>query len=145
MDIYHGSQNTYQIGYHVVWGVKYCKHLLNNSMKLFLSELIRNICDSYDYHFMCVGIATNHVHLFAGAPPKVSPAKVVQVIKSISARELYKEFPKLRRQLFGGEIWKDGYYIGTVGEGQTEEKIRGYIGKQGNYKKTDMQQLKLFF
>ena len=145
MDIYHGAQTTYQVGYHIVWGVKYHKHLLNNTMKSFIADLIPKICDSYDYHYICIGIAPNHVHLFAGAPPKIAPAKIAQVIKSISARELYKEFPQLRRQLYGGEIWKDGYYIGTIGEGQTESTIKQYISKQGKHKPKEMKQLKLFF
>ena len=145
MEILHGAQTTYQIGYHMVWGVKYCKHVLNNTMKQYLVELTKELCESYEYHFMCIGIAPNHVHLFVGAPPKIAPAKVVQTIKSITARNLYKEFPQLRRQLYGGAIWKDGYYIGTIGEGQTEEKVRMYIAKQGKHSEKTMKQLKLFF
>jgi len=135
----------FKIGYHIVWGVKYCKHLLNNSMKLFLVELTQRICESYDYHFLCIGIAPNHVHLFAGAPPKIAPAKLAQTIRSITARELFKEFPQLKRSLYGGELWKDGYYVGTIGEGQTEAKIRGYIERQSKHTADEMKQLKLFF
>jgi putative transposase len=145
MEILQGAQTTYQIGYHMVWGVKYCRHVLNNTMKQHLVELTKEICESYEYHFMCIGIAPNHVHLFVGAPPKIAPAKVVQTIKSITARSLYKEFPQLRYQLRGGEIWKDGYYVGTIGEGQTEDKVRMYIAKQGKHTTDEMKQLKLFF
>ena len=127
MEICHGAQTTYQIGYHIVWGVKYHKHLLNNTMKTFLANLIKEICTAYDCHYICVGIAPNHARLFCGVPPKIAPAKIAQVVKSISARPLYKEFPQLRRQLWGGEVWKDGYYIGTIGEGQTETTITQYI------------------
>ena len=130
MEIYKGAQTRYQIGYHVVWGVKYHKQLLNNTMKKFLAETIKEICTCYDFYFMCIGIAPNHIHLFAGAPPKIAPAKMVQVIKSISAREMFKNFPQIKKQLWGGEIWKDGYYVGTVGEGQTEAIITEYLKKQ---------------
>ena len=130
MDIHRGAQTTYQIGYHMVWGVKYHKHLLNNEMKLFLVDTIKEICQSYDYHFLCVGVATNHVHLFVGAPPSIAPSKIAQTIKSITARQLYHKFPKLRKSLWGGEVWKNGYYVGTVGEGQTEAIIRNYLQKQ---------------
>lgn len=146
MEIYRGAQTTYQIGYHVVWGVKYHKHILNNTMKEFLVNLIKRICESYEYHYICIGIATNHVHLFAGAPPKIAPAKMIQVIKSISAREMFKTYPQIKRQLYGGEMWKDGYYIGTIGETQTEGRLKDYIIKQSN-QPTDQEvkQLKLFF
>jgi len=97
MEIYHGAQTTYQIGYHMVWGVKYCKRLLNNPKKKYLADLIKEICISYDYHFICIGIAPNHIHLFAGAPPKIAPARITQTIKSISARMLYKQFSEIRK------------------------------------------------
>ena len=145
MEIYHGAQTTYQIGYHVVWGVEYCKHLINNTMKRYLANLFKQICVSYEYHFICVGIAPNHIHLFAGAPPKIAPAKMIQVIKSISARAMYQEFPQIRRSLYGGEVWKDGYYVGTIGEGQTEKTIMKYIAKQGKHTDKEMKQMKLFY
>lgn len=144
MDIKKGAQTTYQIGYHMVWGVKYHKHLLNNEMKAYLAKIIKDICQAYDYYFLCVGIATNHVHLFVGAPPSIAPARVVQTIKSIAARQLYQHYPNLRKPLYGGEIWKNGYYVGTVGEGQTESIIRTYLQKQGEDTPSYLKQLKLF-
>jgi len=152
MDIQTGAQTCYQIGYHIVWGVKYHKHLLNEEMKKFLVNLIKDVCESYDYHFYCLGIASNHIHFFAGAAPKIAPAKIAQVVKSITARELFKNFPQLKKQLWGGEMWKNGYYVGTIGEGQTEAIILKYINKQTdeskkgrNNPKQYIKQLKLFY
>ena len=148
MKVISGSQTRYQIGYHMVWGVKYHKHLLNKAMKGFLVDLIKNICVSYDYRFYCIGIATNHVHFFVGAPPKIAPAKIVQTVKSITAREMFKNYPQVKKQLWGGEFWKDGYYVGTVGEGQTETGVIKYIEKQEKNHaeiRSDMKQLKLFY
>ena len=145
MDIYRGAQTTYQIAYHMVWGVKYGRHVLNNAMKQLLVTRVKAICEAYDFHFYCLGLAPNHVHLFVGAPPKVAPASIAQTVKSIAARELYRGFPQLKRQLWGGEIWKNGYYVGTVGEGQTELKVRRYIANQEKHNRTTLRQLKLFF
>ncbi len=149
MDLYSGAQTRYQIGYHVVWGVKYHKFLLNEAMKIFLVAIVKEICKSYDYHFYCLGIGPNHVHLFVGAPPKVAPAVLVRVVKSLTGRQLFKQFPQLRKSLWGGEMWKDGYYVGTVGEGQTEEIVRRYISKQEEHhhapNKPTLKQLKLFY
>lgn len=143
MEIYSGAQSRYQIGYHMVWGVKYHKHLLNNEMKKTMNAIIKEICEKYEYHYQCVGIGTNHVHLFAGAPPKVAPAKMVQVVKSISGREMFKKYPRLKKVLWGGELWKNGYYVGTIGEGQTEKIIINYLAKQDEPE--DLKQLKLFY
>jgi putative transposase len=66
-----------------------------------------------------------------GAAPRYAPSKVMQAIKSITARMMFKKYPEIRKQLWGGEFWNDGGYIGTVGDGITEEIIRNYIEKQG--------------
>ena len=148
MRIISGAQTRYQIGYHMVWGVKYHKHLLNKSMKEFLVDLIKKICISYDYHFYCIGIATNHVHFFVGAPPKIAPAKIAQTVKSITAKEMFKNYLQVKKQLWGGEFWKDGYYVGTIGEGQTEAGVTKYIERQEEKHseiQSDMKQLKLLY
>jgi putative transposase len=145
MEIYKGAQTRYQIGYHMVWGVKYHKFIINNEMKSYLNITIKQICEAYDFHFICLGLAPNHVHLFAGAPPKIAPAKIVQTIKSITAREIFKTYPAVKKELWGGEFWKNGYYIGTVGEGQTEEIVKAYIKNQGHHTNQEMKQLKLFY
>jgi putative transposase len=56
----------------------------------------------------------------------------MQIIKSITARNLFKEFPEIRKQLWGGELWSDGGYIGTVGDGTTSDIIKNYVQNQGN-------------
>ena len=69
--------------------------------------------------------------LLVSAAPKYSPSRIVQMIKSISAKALFKRFPELKKELWGGEFWGDGGYIGTVGEGVNADIIRNYIKKQG--------------
>ncbi len=69
----------------------------------------------------------------------------MQIIKSITARELFKQYPEIKKQLWGGEFWSDGGYIGTVGDGVTAEIIRNYIETQGTHEeKESYEQMKLF-
>ena len=146
MDIKTGAQTTYQIGYHMVWGVKYHKHLLNREYKEALATCIKDVCQAYGYDFYCIGVAPNHVHLFVGAPPKVAPARIAQTLKSITARLLFAQFPKVKQQLWGGEFWKDGYYVGTVGEGQTESIVKKYLETQDKGSvTTTLKQLRFYF
>ena len=87
----------------------------------------------------------DHVHLFVGAAPKSSPSRIMQILKSISAREMFKRFPELRRQLWGVEFWRDGGYIGTVGDGVNTEIVKRYIQDPGDEKeKAHLHQLTLF-
>jgi putative transposase len=60
-------------------------------------------------------VAIDHVHLLVSFPPKLSIGEVVRIIKSISARELFLEFLRLKEALVG-ELWEDGYFARTVGD-----------------------------
>jgi len=98
-----------------------------NYIKFVCSE----IGERYYFDFDAIGTDGDHVHIFVGAAPRYSPSKVMQIVKSITAREFFKKYPEVKKQLWGGEFWSDGGYIGTVGEGVTAELIRDYIEKQG--------------
>ena len=78
----------------------------------------------------------------------MAPLRVISIIKSITARKIFERFPNLKKnELWGGQFWSDGKYIGTVGEATSEKTIRNYIRNQStDKKKTEarMQQLKLF-
>ena len=73
------------------------------------------------------------MHIFVNSPPKYSPSRVIQIMKSITGRKIIKKFPEIKEDLWGGEFWSDGGYIGTVGDEVTTTVIRNYILKQGSY------------
>ena len=125
--------------------IKYRKDmLLDDSRISYFKDTLFEIGKRYWFVFDAIGSDGNHVHVFVGAAPRYSPSHVMQIIKSISARELFKQYPEIRKELWGGEFWSDGGYIATVGEGVTEEIIRHYIEKQGTKEeKEDYKQMKL--
>jgi len=124
--------------------MKYRKNLLNSDIQSFLKTTCSEIGLRYCFEFDAIGCDGDHLHIFVGAEPKYSPSRVMQVIKSITARKIFKEFPEIRKQLWGGEMWSDGGYIGTVGEGTTADIIKNYIQNQGNKEeKEDYKQLKI--
>ena len=112
--------------------IKYRKKLLLEKERI---EFIKHICfeigKRYWFEFDAIGTDGDHVHVFVGAAPKYSPSKVMQIIKSISAKQMFKAFPEIKKELWGGEFWSDGGYIGTVGDGVTAEIILNYIEEQG--------------
>ena len=123
---------VYKIGYHMVMCLKYRKKLLYDDERVrYLKHILSEISDRYEMKFESVGTDGDHVHIFVGAAPRYAPSRIMQIIKSITAKEMFKEFPQIRRQLWGGEFWSDGGYIGTVGDGVTAEIIRNYIDRQG--------------
>ena len=130
----------------MVFCVKYRKKLLLNSeLIIFSKNTCFGIGERYYFEFDAIGTDGDHVHLFVGAEPKYSPSKVMQIIKSITARQIFKEYPEIKKQLWGGEFWSDGGYIGTVGDGTTSDVIKNYVQNQGNQEEKEAyQQMKIF-
>ena len=122
----------------MVFCMKYRKNLLNNDILNFLKNICSEIGERYCFEFDAIGCDGDHVHLFVGSEPKYSPSRVMQIIKSITARKIFKEYPEIRKQLWGGELWSDGGYIGTVGDGTTSDVIKNYVENQGTKEEKDI-------
>ena len=148
MELGKTSHSVYKIRYHIVTAVKYRKVLINHNVEESIKETLKGISERYEIIIDEVGFDQDHIHIFCGAPPRMSPLKVVSIIKSITARKIFEKFPELKKnELWGGEFWSDGKYIGTVGEATSERTIRNYIRNQSSNKTekdTRMKQLKLF-
>lgn len=123
---------VYDLKYHFVWIPKYRKKLLKGDVKEFTQEVLKRIATEYSWEIEEMAIEEDHVHLFLSAPPKYAPSRIAQILKSISAREIFKEFPQLRRQLWAGELWGDGYFVRSVGDNVTAEIIKHYIRYQND-------------
>ena len=131
---------VYDIKYHLVWIPKYRKKFLTGEVARHVKQVIGRIAEEYGFEIDTMEVMEDHVHVFLEAPPKYSPSRVVQVLKSITAREVFREFPWLRRRLWGGEVWSDGYFVRTVGDRVTSDVIRRYI----QYQSQDKLQLPLW-
>ena len=131
-ELQRACHKVYVIKYHLVFVVKYRKDLfLEESYVSFMRDLLVEIEKRYFLKSETVGFDEDHVHILMQAAPRYSPSKIMQIVKSITARELFKRFPKIKDELWGGEFWSDGGYIGTVGEGVNADVIRKYIKNQG--------------
>ena len=127
------SHKVFRIKYHFVFCIKYRKDLFLEGK---YTETIKKICEEiqkrYFVKFETIGFDEDHVHfLIESLTTTYSPAKIFQVVKSITARELFKRHPMIKEELYHGEFWSDGGYVGTVGEGINAEIIRNYIKNQG--------------
>jgi len=100
------------------------------------------ISERYEIEFEQIGCDVNHIHILCSFHPKYSIGEVVRKFKSITAREIFKAYPELRKDLWGGEFWTDGYYVATVGERGDWEVVKKYVKNQG--KPEDCEQLRLF-
>jgi len=112
--------------------VKYRRSLLLEQKRIeYLKTLCNKIAARYRFEFDTIGTEVDNLHIFVGTGPKYSPSRLIQIIKSIIAREMFKAFTELRKALWGGEFWSGGSYVGTVGDCVTADIIINYIETQG--------------
>ena len=130
MGIRRSKHAVYDLKYHLVWVPKYRAHILGGEVGQYLKEVFQRIAEEYEFWIDTMEVMEDHVHIFIEAPPRYSPSQLVQMLKSISAREIFKKFPKVKKQMWSGMIWNDGYFVRSVGDEVTADIIRKYIKYQ---------------
>ena len=130
MGVRRTKRAVYDLKYHLVWIPKNRKDVLSGEVSRYLKEVFQQISEEYEFRIDMMEVMEDHVHMFVEVPPRYSPAQAVQILKSMSAREVFKKFPKLRKQLWAGELWSDGYFVRSVGDEVTADIIRKYIEYQ---------------
>lgn len=132
---------VHQSHYHIAFPVKYRKALLSEPIVGKIKEIAYDISERYELDIEELGCDIDHIHLLASFHPKYGGGQIVRLFKSITAQELFKQFPELKKSLWGGEFWTDGYYLATIGERGTLKHLETYIRNQG--KKPEEVQLRL--
>lgn len=135
------SHAVYELNYHFVWPPKYRRHIVTDDIRKFLEDLFPKVARAYGFEVLEQGVKPDHIHLYISAPPRLAPARIVEIMKSLSAREVFKKFPKVKEQLWGGEFWTDGYFVRAVGDKVTSFIIQRYIRYQINENKHKQQRL----
>ena len=141
----HKSHKVSVLLYHIVCPAKYRRVVFTPPVDEKLKETCVEISKRYEMAFIEIGTDQDHVHFLVQSVPMYSPKRIVQIIKSITAREILTSCPEVKKKLWGGEFWSDGYFVSTVGQQGNEASIKKYIGGQGSrYKQIHREQLRLF-
>ena len=133
--------------YHIVCPAKYRRAVFTPPVDQKLKKVCLEISKRYEITFLEIGTDKDHVHFLVQSVPMLSPKRIVQIIKSITGREIFRACPEVKKQLWGGEFWTDGYFISTVGQHGNESVIKKYIRNQGaeaEYEQLHKEQLNLF-
>ena len=120
--------------YHLVCAVKYRRGVLTETVTDTIVNVCMEITEKYGIEFIEIGTDVNHIHYLIQTLPKYSPTQIVTMIKSLTARIIFKVNPEVKQKLWGGEFWSDGYWMTTVSQNKTEEVIKEYVQQQGNGK-----------
>lgn len=130
MELQRNSHHVYRLMYHFVWIPKYRHKIFEEPYREAMKVIIHKIGYDYDFDIVELEIPSDHIHMVLRSEPKQSPSQVMQVIKSISAREFFRLFPEIKRQYFwGGKLWTQSYFVESIGNAN-EEVIREYVQNQ---------------
>jgi REP element-mobilizing transposase RayT len=146
-DAVHLSHNVSILIYHFVCPAKYRRVVFGAHVAQELKSVCGEIQVRYDIRFLEIGADRNHVHFLIQSVSTMSPTQIIRTEKSITAREIFRRCPEVKKELWGGEFWSDGYYVSTVAQYATESVIGNYVKKQGReeeYQKIHSLQISLF-
>ncbi len=138
----HKKRNVSVLMYHIVCPTKYRRAVFSATVDAKVKEICSEIQKRYEITFLEIGTDDDHVHFFVQSVPMYSPKQIVQIIKSITAREIFKLCPEVKQYLWGGKFWSEGYFVSTVGAHANEQTIKNYVKLQGKIESNG--QLKLF-
>ncbi|MFT0175264.1 IS200/IS605 family transposase [Paraburkholderia mimosarum] len=127
----HKSHNVTVLLYHVVLPAKYRRAVFDDRVDGVLKEICLEIARRYQMKFLEIGTDKDHVHFLVQSVPTYSVTRIVTILKGITAREIFRRCPHVKKTLWGGEFWTDGYFASTVGKHGDEEMIGRYVKNQG--------------
>lgn len=131
--------------YHLVCPVKYRTEVFTPKVDKSLKEICVEITKRYEIYFVEIGSDLDHVHFLIQSVPTISPTRIAQSVKSITARELFKRHPEIKEKLWRGHFWTSGFYINTVSAFGNEQVIKNYVKNQGKtYTQISRDQLTIF-
>ena len=138
------SHNKTVLLYHLVFPSKYRRKIFTKEIEETLDNICKEIAERYEINFLEIGNDEDHVHFLIQGIPKMPVSRIVQIVKSITARELFSKHPEIKKMLWGGHLWTSGFYANTVGQYASEDTIKKYVQNQGKtYTKSYSGQLKL--
>ncbi len=126
----HKRHNVTVLLYHLVFPAKYRKAVFDSIVYQELKTACLEIEARYQIKFLEIGTDNDHVHFLVHSVPTYSVTKLVTMIKSLTAREVFKRCPQVKKQLWGGEFWSDGFFASTVGKHGDEQMISRYVKNQ---------------
>jgi len=127
----HKSHNVSVLLYHFVCPAKYRRVIISKAVDQTLKGICLEIEKRYEVHFLEIGTDKNHVHFLIQSVPKVSPTILITMVKSITAKEIFRKHPEVKIKLWGGEFWADGFFVNTVSKFGDETSITKYVRDQG--------------
>jgi len=130
------AHSRYTIYYHIVFCPKYRREIFEESViEQATKEALGELAHYHEWIIEALEMDRDHVHLFLSVPPRYAPSEIVKLIKTWTYQHVYLKYPKIKKYLWGGKMWANGFYVSTISDNATREEIRRYV--QGQKKRTE--------
>ena len=128
MGFHRSSHSVWECKYHLVWSTKYRKRVMTLAHEReYCEEILRRTSTEYGFYIQAMEVDEDHVHLYIEIPPQCSVGEAARILKSVSARMMFKRFPYFKKKIWCGKMWGASYFVRTVGKGVTAEMVKKYI------------------
>ena len=117
--------------YHYVCPAKYRRKVFTEAVDQALRDVCLGVSERYEVNFVEIGNDADHVHFLTQSVPAYSPTKIIATLESVTAREIFKKCPEVKKRLWGGNLWTSGYFVSTVGKHGNEKQVENYVKNQG--------------
>ena len=128
MPFHRSSHAVFECQYHVIWATKYRRRVMTlPHEREHCEKILVRAAAEYGMNILSSEVDEDHVHILIEIPPQRSVGRGVGILKSVSARLMFKRFSYMKRKLWAGEFWGDSYFVRTIGEGVNAAMVRRYI------------------
>ena len=129
-DIRRGRHCVFSLHVHLVFVTKYRRGVFTKDVLDDLRAVFASVCTDFEAALVEFDGEDDHVHLLVNYPPKVSVSALVNSLKGVSSRMIrQKDYPSIRKKLWGGALWSPSYFAGSCG-GAPISMLRQYIEQQ---------------
>jgi putative transposase len=129
-EIRRGRHCVFNMHVHLVFVTKYRRDVFNQDVLVELKTIFSNVCYDFEAKLIEFNGEHDHVHLLINYPPKIAISRLVNSLKGVSSYLIRKKnFPHIKKKLWGNALWSPSYFSGSCG-GAPIEIIKQYIEQQ---------------
>lgn len=124
------SHAVFSLQYHLVLIIKYRRKALHNeAIRERLKNIVWDLAKQLAIEIIAQEPAEDHMHILFKAKPSTDLVKVVNTLKSVTARLLRREYPQLKTLLWGDSFWSDSYFLASTGQ-VSLDVLKKYVEEQ---------------
>ena len=128
------AHSVFALTYHLIVCVKYRRKIFTeDKICERLKQITKKVSGNFGVEIVNQESDKDHIHILFKSNPKIDLTKLINSLKGVSSRLLFKEFPEIKKKLWNGALWSPSYCLITTGQ-VTLDQLKKYVESQGEPK-----------